>query len=307
MSNYHVPVMLKECLEGLHVRPGAVFVDCTMGGGGHFLEIAKQIEPDGVAIGVDRDADAIAEVTAKSEGFSSRVIIERTPFSGFPEVLKKHKISGIDGVLMDLGVSSHQFDEGARGFSYRADSHLDMRMDTRNNLTAEIIINEYSEESITEILRDYGEVQNPRRMAKLLVESRNSRSIRTTGELVTLLNEEYGFLKNGVLSKVFQGFRIAVNGELDELKSALESSVEWMNPGGRLVIMSYHSLEDRIVKQFIRDKTVDCICPPHFPQCRCDVKPTLKLITRKPVEAGADEVVRNVRARSAKLRIAERL
>jgi len=211
MSSYHIPVMLQECVDGLVVRPGAVFVDCTMGGGGHFLHMAKLVEPDGTVVGVDRDADAIAEVTSKSTTFTSRVIIERTPFSGFPEVLKKYGISGIDGVLMDLGVSSHQFDEGARGFSYRADSHLDMRMDTRNGLTAETIINEYSEEQITEILRDYGEVQNPRRMAKLLVEKRTSQSIRTTGELVAILNEEYGFLKNGVLSKVFQGFRIAVN------------------------------------------------------------------------------------------------
>ncbi len=307
MSNYHVPVMLQECMDGLNMRPGAVFVDCTMGGGGHFLHMASLVGATGTVIGVDRDADAIAEVTAKSSGFDARVIIERTPFSGFPEVLKKYEISGIDGVLMDLGVSSHQFDEGSRGFSYRADSHLDMRMDTRNPLTAEIIINEYSEEQITEILRDYGEVQNPRRMAKLLVDTRSHKSIRTTGELVAVLNEEYGFLKNGVLSKVFQGFRIAVNGELDELKSALESSVEWMNPGGRLVVMSYHSLEDRIVKQFIREKTVDCICPPHFPQCRCDTKQTLKLVSRKPIEATAREIEQNVRARSAKLRVAERL
>ncbi len=307
MSDYHVPVMLEECMTGLNMREGATFLDCTMGGGGHFLHMAGCVGATGTVIGVDRDADAIAEVTEKASKYDANVIIERTPFSGFPAVFEKHQISNIDGVLMDLGVSSHQFDDGGRGFSYRADAPLDMRMDNRSALTAAVIVNEYDEERITQILRDYGEVKNPKRMSKLLCEKRDENEIVTTGQFVDILNEEYGNLKNGVLSKVFQAFRIEVNGELDELKSALESAVKWLKPGGRIAIMSYHSLEDRIVKQFYREKSIDCICPPEIIQCQCNTIPELKVITRKPVVSGKDELEVNVRARSAKLRVAERL
>lgn len=307
MSDYHVPVMLQECMDGLNMREGATFLDCTMGGGGHFLHMASLVGKEGTVIGVDRDIDAINEVTAKASGYDSRVIIERTPFSGFPSVLEKYEIGKIDGILMDLGVSSHQFDDFGRGFSYRGDAPFDMRMDNRSALTAAVMVNEYSEEQLTQILRDYGEVKNPKRMAALLCKKREEKRIETTGQFVDILNEEYGNLKNAVLSKVFQAFRIAVNGELDELKTALEASVEWLKPGGRLVIMSYHSLEDRIVKQFYREKSIDCVCPPHLPQCVCDTVPTLKVVTRKPVVSGKDELEVNVRARSAKLRVAERL
>ncbi len=307
MSDYHVPVMLQECMDGMNVREGGTFLDLTMGGGGHFLHTASLVGKTGTVIGVDRDSDAIQEVTAKAEGFDCRVIIERTPFSGFPNALKEHDISGVDGILMDLGVSSHQFDDGDRGFSYRADAKLDMRMDKRNELTAEIIINEYSEADMIHVLRDYGEVRNAPRMAKLICEKREESPISTTGRFVDILNEEYGNLKNGVLSKVFQAFRIEVNGELDELNTALEEAVKWLNPGGRLVIMSYHSLEDRIVKQFYREKSITCTCPPELPQCVCGTVPSLKVITRKPVVSGKDELEVNVRARSAKLRVAERL
>ncbi len=307
MSKYHIPVMLHECMEGLNIHTGGVFLDCTMGGGGHFLHMASLVGAEGTVVGVDRDADAISEVSAKAAGYDARVIIERTPFSGFPAVFEKYGIEKIDGVLMDLGVSSHQFDDGGRGFSYRADAELDMRMDNRSELTAAHIVNEYSEEEIIRILREYGEVKNPRRMAALICDKRLQGSIRTTGEFVSILNEEYGNLKNSVLSKVFQAFRIAVNGELDELKAALEASVQWLKPGGRLAIMSYHSLEDRIVKQFYKEKSVECVCPPHLPQCVCNTEPVLKIVTRKPVVAGAEELEVNVRSRSAKLRVAERL
>ncbi len=307
MSDYHIPVMLEECMDGLNMREGATFLDCTMGGGGHFLHMATRVGAAGTVVGVDRDADAINEVSVKTSEYEANVIIERTPFSGFPSVLEKHNTGKIDGVLMDLGVSSHQFDEGGRGFSYRADAPLDMRMDNRSALTAAVIVNEYDEDEITRILREYGEVKNPKRMSKLLCEKREEKEISTTGEFVDILNEEYGNLKNGVLSKVFQAFRIAVNGELDELISALESAVEWLKPGGRIVIMSYHSLEDRIVKQFFRDKSVSCVCPPELLQCSCGTVPTLKVITRKPVVATDEELELNVRSRSAKLRVAERV
>jgi len=307
MSEYHVPVMLQECMDGMNVREGGVFLDLTMGGGGHFLHTASLVGETGTVIGIDRDIDAINEVARKAEGLACRVIIERTPFSGFPSALEEHGITGVDGILMDLGVSSHQFDDGARGFSYRADAKLDMRMDNRNTLTAEKIINEYSNEDLIRVLRDYGEVRNPQRMSKLICEKRDESAIVTTGQFVDILNKEYGNLKNGVLSKVFQAFRIEVNGELDELNTALEESVKWLNPGGRLAIMSYHSLEDRIVKQFYREKSVSCVCPPALPQCVCGTIPTLKVITRKPIVSGRDELEVNVRARSAKLRVAERL
>jgi 16S rRNA (cytosine1402-N4)-methyltransferase len=208
---------------------------------------------------------------------------------------------------MDLGVSSHHFDESDRGFSYRNDAKLDMRMDRGGQKNASDIINFADENELTRILGEFGEVRNPHRMAKKIVSARNDKKIETTKEFVSVLNEEYGELQNAVLSKIFQAFRIAVNGELDELTSALRDSLEFLNGGGRLVVISYHSLEDRIVKNFLRENAKDCICPPQLPKCVCENKAKIKVITKKSHVATENEILDNRRARSAKLRCGERI
>ena len=353
-GNYHIPVMLNECIEHLNIKKDGVYCDFTLGGGGHFSEIAKNLGENGTAIGIDRDLTAVNRMTTPSgdntpatpsqkgnlqlrefvgvssaksidnenspsyEGVAGvlspdgvvkcKIIIEHYPFSQFDEVLRKHNIDKIDGILMDLGVSSHQFDEGERGFSYRSDAKLDMRMNRGDLKTAADLINFESESELTRILGDFGEVRNPQRMAKKIVSARKNKLLETTGEFVAVLNEEYGHLDNSVLSKIFQAFRIAVNGELDELQNALEKSLDYLNTGGRIVVMSYHSLEDRIVKNFLRDNAQNCVCPRELPKCVCGGNSAkIKLITKKSVEAKEKEILDNRRARSAKLRCGERV
>ena len=306
MDKYHLPVMLEECLDALKLGPQKVILDCTLGGGGHFSEISRRLGKEGVVLGVDRDSDAIERAEIYCKDLPSKTAVGHHPFSQFPDLIKGEGFTGVDGILMDLGVSSHQFDAGERGFSYRADAPLDMRMDQRSGESAADIINEADEERLIHILRDYGEVRNPRRMVGVIVAARKIQEITTTGELLTVLNAEYGDLKKGVLSKIFQGFRIAVNKELEELDIALAEAITWLNPGGRLVIMSYHSLEDRIVKNFYRDAATGCTCPPEILQCVCEGVKTMKVITRKPILPTEAEIDINRRARSAKLRVAER-
>ncbi|MCL2844872.1 MAG: 16S rRNA (cytosine(1402)-N(4))-methyltransferase RsmH [Chitinivibrionia bacterium] len=312
-DNYHIPVLLNECVEHLNIKKDGIYCDFTLGGGGHFAEIAKMLGKDGIAIGIDRDLTAVERATLKwstiseAEPVEAKIIIEQSPFSQFAEILQKHKIEKIDGILMDLGVSSHQFDEGERGFSYRSDALLDMRMNRNDEKNAADIINFASESELAEILGEYGEVRNPQRMAKKIVVSRKLKKIETTGEFVAILNEEYGNLQNAVLSKIFQAFRIAVNSELDELKTALQTSLEYLNTGGRIVVLSYHSLEDRIVKNFLRDNAQNCVCPRELPKCVCEGKAKLELITKKSLVAKDDEISDNRRARSAKLRCGERI
>jgi len=306
-EDYHIPVLLNECIEHLNIKKDGVYCDFTLGGGGHFAEIAKKLGKDGTAIGIDRDLTAVERAKNRDFGAQCKIIIEQSPFSQFDEVLQKLKVEKIDGILMDLGVSSHQFDEGERGFSYRSDAPLDMRMNRKDEKNAADIINFASESELTQILGEYGEVRNPQRMAKKIVASRKTKKIETTGEFVSVLNEEYGQLQNAVLSKIFQAFRIAVNAELDELKIALQKSIELLNTGGRLVILSYHSLEDRIVKNFLRDSAQKCICPRELPKCVCENKAKIELITKKSIVAKDLEILDNRRARSAKLRCGERI
>lgn len=308
MSEYHVPVLLDACLETLNVSPGGVFLDCTMGGGGHSSAMARLVGGEGLVIGVDRDQDAIDEVAANRDESTSSLHPVKVNFGNFPFAMEQCGVTELDGILMDIGVSSHQFDAAERGFSYRYDAPLDMRMDRASGRSAADIINEDSPEEIQRILRDYGEVRNSYRMANHICKARKNRLVETTGDFVSLLNDEYGDLKNSVLSKVFQAFRIEVNGELDELESALAHSLDCLRVGGRVAVISYHSLEDRIVKNFFREKSLDCVCPPEFPLCQCGGKNAqLKIVTRKPILAKSDEVAQNVRARSAKLRVAERI
>jgi len=306
-ENYHIPVLLEETLEYLNVKKDGIYCDLTLGGGGHFSAIVKRLGENAVAVGIDRDFTAVKRAKENDFAAKCKIIIEQSPFSRFFEILDKYKIEKIDGILMDLGVSSHQFDTKERGFSYRSDAKLDMRMDVSCEKTAADIINFYSEEELTEILRDFGEVRNPQRMAQKLVSARKNRSIETTAQLVNILNEEYGNLQNAVLSKVFQAFRIAVNGELDELKSALQISLKYLNFGGRIIVISYHSLEDRIVKNFLRNGAKNCICPPNLPKCVCSHKAEIKIITKKSAVPSAEEINKNRRARSAKLRCGERI
>jgi len=306
-ENYHIPVLLEESLEYLNVKKDGIYCDLTLGGGGHFSAVVKRLGKNAVAVGIDRDLTAVNRAKEKDFAAECKIIIEQSPFSRFFEILDKYKIEKVDGILMDLGVSSHQFDNKERGFSYRNDAKLDMRMDVNCEKTAADIINFYNEEELTKILSDFGEVRNPKRMAQKLVSARNARKIETTMQLVDILNEEYGNLQNAVLSKIFQAFRIAVNGELDELKSALQISLKYLNFGGRIAVISYHSLEDRIVKNFLRDGAKNCICPPNLPKCVCNHKAEIKIITKKSAVPNAEEINKNRRARSARLRCGERI
>lgn len=306
-ENYHIPVMLEKTVEYLNIKKDGVYCDFTLGGGGHFKKIAQNLGKNGIAVGIDRDLTAVKRAKEYDFEVDCKIIIEHCPFSRFADVLDKHKIEKTDGILMDLGVSSHQFDVAERGFSYRSDAKLDMRMNRNDEKTAADIINFYDEDELTRILENFGEVRNPRRMAKKLVSARKTAKIETTVQLVDILNEEYGNLQNSVLSKVFQAFRIAVNSELDELKNALQNSLKYLNTGGRIVIISYHSLEDGIAKNFLRDNAKNCICPKVIPKCVCNHKADIKIITKKPVTANINEINENRRARSANLRCGERI
>lgn len=306
-ENYHIPVLLEESLECLNVKKDGIYCDLTLGGGGHFGAIVKKLDENAVAVGIDRDSTAVNRAKKSDFQAKCKIIIEQSQFSHFFDVLEKHKIEKVDGILMDLGVSSHQFDVKERGFSYRNDAKLDMRMDVNCEKTAADIINFSDEKELTKILENFGEVRNPQRMSQKLVSARKTRKIETSMQLIDVLNEEYGNLQNAVLSKIFQAFRIAVNGELDELKSTLRISLKYLKSGGRIAVISYHSLEDRIVKNFLRDGAKNCICPPNLPECVCRHKAEIKIITKKSTTPSVEEINKNRRARSAKLRCGERI
>lgn len=307
-NQYHIPVMLNECLDGLAINPNCKYLDCTLGGGGHFSEIVNRLHNSCTAIGIDRDLDSIKCVRGNLQNSKCQVIIEQCKFSEFDSVLKKHSIESLDGVLLDLGVSSFQIDNENRGFSYRVNSNLDMRMNQNDSLTAEDIINTSGKEKLTTILSKYGEIKNPKRMATTIENYSKTHTIKTSKDLCTCLEMEYGSpIKYKVLSKVFQALRIAINNELEELRICLSKIIQYLNKGGRLVVISYHSLEDRIVKQFIKENETKCVCPPHLPICSCDTIPVLKRINRKVKRASSFEIEKNNRARSARLRIAEKI
>ena len=304
-SFYHEPVLLDECIEGLNIRPDGTYVDCTLGGGGHFSHIVNHLSAKGTAVGIDRDDAAHDWVKSHLSSSDSKVVLCKSPFSKVSDALDKEGMGSVDGALFDLGVSSKQFDDADRGFTYRADTALDMRMDRSSGKTAAELIEEMPEDELARVLGEFGEVQNPRRMAGVI---KAAPSIKTSGDLLKALEAGYGKeLSYKVLSKIFQALRIAVNGELDELGTGLSAVADRLNVGGRLVVISYHSLEDRIVKNFLRDKEGHCECPPELLTCRCGCKAELKRISRKAIVASAAEIARNPRARSAKLRIAEKV
>ena len=314
MDFHHLPVLLNECLDGLNIKPDGVYLDCTLGGAGHSSEILKRLET-GMLIGIDRDGDAIEAATAKLEavGSAARFIALRGNFHDAPELLRNAGIvGGLDGILIDLGVSSHQLDVRERGFSYHDDAPLDMRMDQSQALSAREIVNTWSEDDLNRILRDYAEEKWARQIARVICDRRKQAPIERTSQLVDIIDAAIPKkFRQGDGShparRTFQALRIAVNDELEPLEPALRALAEMLNPGGRLCVITFHSLEDRIVKNTFRNLADPCTCPKSFPVCVCGKKPTVKLITRKPVTASPEELEQNPRSRSAGLRIVEKL
>ena len=314
MDFHHLPVLLNECLDGLKIRPDGVYLDCTLGGAGHSSEILKRLQT-GTLIGIDRDADAIEAATARLQAVDSpaRFATLRGNFHDAPALLRDAGLDGgLDGVLIDLGVSSHQLDVRERGFSYHDDAPLDMRMDQSQALSAREIVNTWSEDALNRILRDYAEEKWARQIARVICDRRRNAPIERTAQLVDIVDAAIPKkFRQGDGShparRTFQALRIAVNDELEPLEPALRALSGLLNPGGRLCVITFHSLEDRIVKNTFRNLADPCTCPKSFPVCVCGKKPTVKLITRKPVTASATELEQNPRSRSASLRIVEKL
>lgn len=310
MEFNHVSVLLNECLEGLNIKENGIYVDGTLGGAGHSSEILKRLSNEGRLIGIDQDTDALKAAKERLKDYSN-VTFVHSNFSNIENVLNNLNIDGVDGILMDLGVSSYQLDEGERGFSYMKDAPLDMRMNRENDFSAYNVVNEYSEEELYRIIRDYGEEKFAKRIASFIVENRQEKNIETTLELVEII-------KNAIPAKArregphpakrtFQAIRIEVNSELSILNKTIEDGVEKLNKGGRMAIITFHSLEDRIVKNKFRDLAVSCRCPKEFPVCVCGEKAKVKIISRKAIEPTKEEVEVNPRSRSAKLRVIEKL
>lgn len=307
----HTSVLLHECIEGLNVFPTGIYVDGTLGGAGHSLEICKRLGQKGRLIGIDQDENAIAVGKERLSPYGDRVIIVRNNFVDIKNVLNQIQIAKVDGILLDLGVSSHQLDEGSRGFSYQNNADLDMRMDQRNQLSAKVIINEYSAEELYSIIKEYGEERWAKRIAQFIIEARKNKEIHTTFELVDIIKKAIPkkARMNGPhpAKRTFQAIRIEVNQELKILRQAIEDMIGVLNPGGRLCIITFHSLEDRIVKHTFKKLESPCTCPPDFPVCVCNKKPSVRIITRKPILPSDEEIEGNPRSRSAKLRIAEKI
>ena len=310
MEFNHVSVLLNECLEGLNIKENGIYVDGTLGGAGHSSEILKRLSNEGRLIGIDQDTDALKAAKERLKNYSNVTFIHSN-FSSIENVLNNLNIDGVDGILMDLGVSSYQLDEGERGFSYMKDAPLDMRMNRDNDFSAYNVINEYSEEDLYRIIRDYGEEKFARRIASFIVENRQEKNIETTLELVEIIKSAIPAKarREGPhpAKRTFQAIRIEVNSELSILNKTIEDGVGKLNKGGRMAIITFHSLEDRIVKNKFRDLAVSCRCPKEFPVCVCGEKAKVKVISRKAIEPTKEEVDINPRSRSAKLRVIEKL
>ncbi len=307
----HKPVLLDECLEALHIKPDGIYLDGTLGRAGHSLEIARRLSDKGRLIGVDRDETALEAAQQRLQEFAGRVTLVHSNFSAIHSILDELGIDKIDGMLFDLGVSSPQLDDAGRGFSYMHDAPLDMRMDRTAALTAYDVVNGWSYEELRRILFEYGEERYAPVIAKHIVRQRETAPIETTAQLTELIRQAMPPValreKQHPAKRSFQAIRIAVNGELDELEPMMEAAAERLRPEGRLAVISFHSLEDRIIKKTMQRLATGCTCPPEFPVCVCGKKPKMKLITRKPIVSSAAELEYNHRARSAKLRVAEKL
>ncbi len=308
----HKSVLLEECISSLNIKSDGIYMDGTLGGAGHSLEILKRLDK-GTLVGIDQDETAL-EVSAqrlKRVQRNAGLILIKGNFRNMAELVQHKDIKGVDGILLDIGVSSYQLDEAERGFSYQHDAPLDMRMDRSRNLDASEIVNTYDEKAIRDIIRDYGEENWAARIASFIVKARNEKRIETTGQLVDIIKAAIPAQarRDGPhpAKRTFQALRIAVNDELGALKDAIEGAVQILNPGGRLSIITFHSLEDRIVKTEFQKREKPCTCPPSFPVCVCGKKPELRVITRKPILPKEEELEQNPRARSAKLRTAEKI
>lgn len=310
MEFKHVSVLLEECIKGLDIKPDGIYVDGTLGGAGHSSEIVKLLDK-GILIGIDQDTNAIAKATEVLSPYKENVKIVHDNFSNLKNVLWFLDIPQIDGILLDLGVSSHQLDEGERGFSYQYDARLDMRMNQDCKISAWDVVNTYKFEDLHRIIKNYGEDNWAKRIAEFIVEQRSEKPIDTTFELVDVIKKAVPkkFRQDGPhpAKRTFQAIRIEVNGELEIIKQTIIDAVDRLKPGGRICIITFHSLEDRIVKETFKYLNVECICPKEYPICNCDKKREVKLITRKPIIASKEELEVNLRARSAKLRIAEKI
>jgi len=307
----HRPVMLESCMEGLQIKPDGIYIDGTAGGAGHSSAIASRLGERGRLIALDQDETAVAVASERLSVFGERARVVRSNFCELASVCESLGIDRIDGLLLDLGVSSYQLDTAERGFSYQADAPLDMRMDVRNPLTARTVVNEYSEDALRRILFEYGEERFSSRIASNIIRERAKAPIETTGELVEIIKRSIPLAQRDgghhPAKRSFQALRIEVNSELDVIAPAIRSAVRLLSPGGRIAIITFHSLEDRIVKQTFSELAQGCTCPKNFPICVCGRRPEVKVITKKPILPDAEELEINPRARSAKLRVAERL
>jgi 16S rRNA (cytosine1402-N4)-methyltransferase len=309
MKYAHLPVMTREVVRYLGCVTGRTYVDCTFGGGGHTLEILRASTPDGKVIGMDRDGAAIVAAGAMLAPYADRVTLLNEDFRNIKQALVGLGVQVVDGVVMDLGVSSYQLDSGERGFSFRLEARLDMRMDRSGGVSAYELVNELDCDGLTDIFTRYGQERFARRIARAIVGARRERPVTTTTELAAIVLEaipkKFHGKKTHPATKVFQALRIAVNDEIEGLKEGLAGAAASLGPGGRLVVISFHSLEDSLVKQKLRELCTGCVCPPRIPRCVCGKTPAARPLTRKAVVAGPDEVARNPRARSARLRAVE--
>lgn len=310
MEFNHTSVLLEETVNGLNIKPDGIYVDGTLGGGGHAYEVCKQLSQMGRFIGIDQDEAAIEAAGSRLRGFGEKVTIVRSNYCDMKSRLRELGIDKVDGIVLDLGVSSYQLDTAERGFSYRADAPLDMRMDRRQPVTAKDIVNGYSEKDLFRIIRDYGEDRFAKNIAKHICLAREKGPIETTGELAEIISHAIPMkiqkTSGHPAKRTFQAIRIELNHELDVLRDTLDEMIDLLNPGGRICIITFHSLEDRIVKSNFKKNEDPCTCPSDFPVCVCGKKSKGKVITRKPILPGEEELAVNSRSKSAKLRIFER-
>ena len=312
MANFHQPVLLAEIVHYLKPKPGDKFIDCTLGGGGHSLAISKRISPAGRILGIDLDPLAIQAATKEAKGNKGKIIFVQDNFNNLRKVADAHEFNQVDGILFDLGLSSGQLQDNFRGFSFLAPGRLDMRFGGQPAMTAETILNRCSQRELSGIFKNFGEEKLAGPISRKIIEIRRRRAITSPSQLVEIIAEIYrkyyrGKSKINPATKVFQALRIAVNDELENLKKALPQAISLLTKGGRLAVVSYHSLEDKIVKEFFKTENRSCICPPTMPVCQCNHRKTLKIITKKPVVPTDQEITENPRSRSAKLRVAEKI
>ena len=309
MEFKHKSVLLNETIDGLNIKPDGIYVDGTLGGGGHAYEVCRRLGEKGSIVGIDQDAAAIEAASARLKDFGEKVTIVRSNYCDMKSKLHELGIDKVDGIVLDFGVSSHQFDTAERGFSYREDVPLDMRMDTRQKMTARDIVNDYTEADLYRVIRDYGEDKFAKNIAKHIVQARAVKPVETTAELSEIIRASIPMKfqkKSGHPAKrTFQAIRIELNRELDVLRDSLDDMIDLLNPGGRLCIITFHSLEDRIVKSAFRKNENPCTCPPDFPVCVCGKKSKGSIITKKPILPSEEELEYNSRSKSAKLRIFE--